>query len=129
MSANAPSLLLVVVVLGLLSILLTGLLPWWLAIPLMAALGIILGLWARLVSVQHMGCVMRHARRGRGAVGFGGSSCKAQARSACNAASIQTRAFSSKIARSLMSGVSAACLAHSRAKARYSFGDVHDALP
>jgi hypothetical protein len=45
--ANALSLLLVVVVLGLLSILLTGLLPWWLAIPLMAALGIILGLSAR----------------------------------------------------------------------------------
>jgi hypothetical protein len=57
-----------------------------------------------------------HARRGRGAGGFAGS--------ACSAASIQRRAFSSKIARSLMSGVSAACLAHSRAKARYSFGDV-----
>ena len=46
MSANTQSLLLVVVILSLLSLLLTSLLPWWLAIPLIGALGIILGMWA-----------------------------------------------------------------------------------
>jgi hypothetical protein len=48
---------------------------------------------------------------GRGCMkrsGLAGSSCKAQDRSACSAASIQRRAVSSKIARSLMSRVSAA---------------------
>jgi hypothetical protein len=39
--------LLVIVILSLVSVLLTGLLPWWLAIPLVGALGIIVGLWAR----------------------------------------------------------------------------------
>ena len=47
MSANTQSLLLVVVILSLLSVLLTSLLPWWLAILLIGALGMILGLWAR----------------------------------------------------------------------------------
>jgi uncharacterized membrane protein (DUF485 family) len=47
MSANTQSVLLVVVILSLMSVLLTSLLPWWLAIPLIGALGVILGLWAR----------------------------------------------------------------------------------
>ena len=47
MSANTQSLLLVAVILTLLLILLPLLLPWWLAIPLIGALGIIVGLWAR----------------------------------------------------------------------------------
>jgi hypothetical protein len=44
--ANALNLLLAVVILSVLSILLIGLLPSWLALPLVAALGIIVALWA-----------------------------------------------------------------------------------
>ena len=51
MSANTQSLLLVVVILSLLSVLLTSLLPWWLAIPLIGALGRPVGV--RLVSATY----------------------------------------------------------------------------